>query len=56
MGEEALRGTSGVFHLQPDPGRLIMTSHNKRLSILGSMYLSYEELGNVHWHALLGLP
>jgi len=27
----------------------------KRLSILGSPYLSYEELDNVHWHALLRL-
>ena len=27
----------------------------KCLSILGSPYLSDEELGNVHWHALLRL-
>jgi len=27
----------------------------KRVNILGSLYLSDEELGKVHWHALLRL-
>ena len=35
-------------------GKCSALSH-KRLSILGSMYLDYEDLGKVHWYALLRL-
>ena len=40
-----------VLHLLGECNAL----YPKRLSILGSPYLSYEELGNVHWHAIMRL-